>query len=81
MSRENGHYWVKPRHDYGKPEVAEFIAGEWWIYGECLGSCDGCFYEINPTRILTPDEQEEKELNEALQSKADMAHQEYLDDC
>ena len=76
MSRESGWYWVKINED-----------SEWANFRYCKmdGWCgfleDSHFHKINPTRILTPDEQEEKELNEALQSKADMAYQEYLDDC
>ena len=53
--RENGNYWVKPQVT-SKWEVADSVDGYWWRVGDCYGANDSCFDEINPQRILTPDE-------------------------
>ena len=58
--RENGYYWVKFFCE-GAFEPA-FNNGEYWLvlgngehYDECV------FHEINPNRILTPDEKASNE--------------------
>ena len=55
--RENGYYWVKL--DVNCAFEPAFKQGKYWlVMGVTDCHEDSDFHEINPQRILTPDEQE-----------------------
>ena len=54
MSRESGYYWVK-LDKKSNWEIAVFTY-QWELKGGTLPH-DADLYKINPTRILTPDEE------------------------
>ena len=64
--RENGYYWVKLGGDSDGWVTAEYEGhcNRWSFinqWGEKYDGDDSHFHEINPQRILTPDEQAEKD--------------------
>ena len=62
MSRKKGHYWVK-LDEKSNWETAVFTH-QWELKGGTLPHNHN-FYEIDPTRILTPDEKANKEALDA----------------
>ena len=80
--RENGYYWVK---EFGHLDwcVAEFSNDYprgigWGMNNEYFEAA--YFHEINPQRILTPDEQAERGEDDRLQAKCDAEHHEYINE-
>ena len=57
QKRENGYYWV--RH-YKIWKISLYTDGLWWLGGYEFPLKEKEITEINPTRILSPDETNKK---------------------